>query len=351
MKAVDLVARLAMAAIPIMLTASGGPAIADKAKNGPRIAALAAPAAVISVSPVVLPAPGRGEDLQLRVSAPVRGRKLPIILFAHGNGQSLDGYAPLAKYWAARGFVVIQPTFLDSRSIGLAADDPRMARIWRFRVEDMKRILDHLDRVVAAVPGLSGRIDASRIAAAGHSYGGITTGMLLGARVIGLDGGKEDLSDPRIKVGILLSTAGSGGADLSAFAAERFPFMNPSFTEMARPALVIAGDKDQSRLTVRGPDWFTDPYRLSPGPKCLALLHGGEHMLGGISGTLVTETSDENPARVAVVQRLSWAYLRSAFYPGDPAWVEAQAALAAASPPMGRVDCKKAPLPSSGDVK
>lgn len=349
MKAVDLVARLAVAAIPIMLVTSGGPALAAGNATGGH--GVAAPAAVISVSPVILPAPGRGEDLQVRVSAPVSGLKLPIILFAHGNGQSSDGYAPLANYWAARGFVVIQPTFLDSRSIGLAADDPRAARIWRFRVEDMKRILDNLDRVVAAVPGLAGRIDASRIAAAGHSYGGITTGMLLGARVIAPDGGKEDLSDPRIKVGILLSTAGKGGTDLSAFAAERFPFMNPSFADMARPALVIAGDKDQSRLTVRGPDWFTDPYRLSPGPKCLALLHGGEHMLGGISGTLVTETSDENPARVAAVQRLSWAYLRSAFYPGDPAWTEAQAALAAASPPMGRVDCKQAPQPSPGDVK
>lgn len=299
------------------------------------------PSPVISVSPVILSAPGRGEDLQVRVSAPINGQRLPVILFAHGNGQSSEGYAPLVNYWAAHGFVVIQPTFLDSRMINLSPNDPRASRIWRFRVEDMKRVLDQLDQVVAAVPGLAARVDRSRIAAVGHSYGGITTGMLLGARVIDGSGQKLDLSDPRIRVGVLLSTPGNGGKDLSPFAAQHFPFMNPSFTEMNRPALVIAGDKDKSSLTTRGPDWFTDPYTFSSGPKCLAVLFGGEHLLGGISGYLVTETSDENPKRVAAVQELSWAYLRTAFYPGDPAWVRAQAAVTTSAEPLGRVECKK----------
>src|SRR3712207_9505621 len=46
-------------------------------------------------------------------------------------------------------------------------------------------------------------------------------------------------------------------------------FMNPSFADMTTPALVIAGDHDQSTLSVRGPDWFADPYFLSPGGKSL----------------------------------------------------------------------------------
>ena len=98
--------------------------------------ALNAPALVISASPVVLPAPGRGEDLLVRVSAPAVGSQLPIIVFAHGFGSSMDGYAPLANYWAARGFVVIQPTFLDSRRLGLPPDDSRRPSIWRIRVAD-----------------------------------------------------------------------------------------------------------------------------------------------------------------------------------------------------------------------
>jgi predicted dienelactone hydrolase len=57
------------------------------------------PAAVLSVSPVALPAPGRAVDLQVRVSAPVTGGELPVILLSHGHGysnnlSSLNGYAP-----------------------------------------------------------------------------------------------------------------------------------------------------------------------------------------------------------------------------------------------------------------
>lgn len=300
-----------------------------------------APTPVVSVSPVVLPAPGRGEDLQVRVSAPATGRELPIIVFSHGFGWSLDGYAPLVDFWAARGFVVIQPTHLDSRTLNMTSDDSRFPEIWRFRVEDLKRILDGLDLIEASVPGLGGRLSRSRIAAAGHSWGGQTASTLLGARVLDSEGVPgEDMSDSRIKAGVLLSTTGKGGADLSPFAAEHLPFMSPSFADMTTPALVIAGDRDQSALSVRGPDWFTDPYFLSPGPKSLLTLFGAEHSLGGIPGYTVTETTDENPERVALIQRLTWAYLRSALYPADLSWPAASAELMESANPLGRIESK-----------
>ncbi|WP_436838825.1 hypothetical protein [Nonomuraea cavernae] len=54
--------------------------------------------------------------------------------------------------------------------------------------------------------------------------------MLLGARVLDPDGGTgEDLSDPRIKAGVLLAPPGLDGADLTRFAAaEHFPFLTSS---------------------------------------------------------------------------------------------------------------------------
>lgn len=299
------------------------------------------PTPVFSVKPVVLSAPGRGEDLQVRVSAPVIGRDLPIIIFSHGFGWSLDGYGPLVDFWAAQGFVVIQPTHLDSRTLNLPPDDPRTPLIWRFRVEDLKRILDQLDLIEASVPGLSGRLDRSRIAAAGHSFGGQTVGMLLGARVLDAHGEPgENMSDSRIKAGVLLATTGKGGADLSPFAAEHFPFMNPSFADMSTPTLVIAGDHDQSPLTTRGPDWFTDPYFLSPGSKSLLTLFGAEHSLGGISGYSVAETTDESPERVALIQQLTLAYLCNAFGIDDSSWVAACSALAKSDSPLGRIESK-----------
>ncbi|MFK4041445.1 alpha/beta hydrolase family protein [Nonomuraea wenchangensis] len=298
-----------------------------------------AAAQVVSVKPVVLPAPGRGEDLRVRVSAPATGRDLPVVVLSHGFGWSMDGYGPLADHWAAHGFVVVQPTHLDSRTLALPPDDPRTPLIWRWRVADLTHVLDRLDAVEAAVPGLAGRLDRDRIAVAGHSWGGQTASMLLGARVLDAAGRPgEDLSDRRVRAGVLLATPGSGGADLTPFAAEHFPFMNPDFAGMTTPALVVAGDQDRSALSVRGPDWFADPYRLSPGGKSLLTLSGAEHSLGGIVGHGAAETTDESPARVALVQRLTTAYLRSALDPGDPAWPAACAALAAEPGPLGRIE-------------
>ncbi|WJV50345.1 alpha/beta hydrolase family protein [Streptomyces flavofungini] len=299
-----------------------------------------APATVVSAKPVVLPAPGRGTDLQVRVSAPATGTDLPVVVFSHGFGWSLDGYAPLADHWAAHGFVVVQPTHLDSRTLGIPADDPRTPRIWRIRVDDLTRVLDGLDILEAAVPGLGGRVDRDRVAVAGHSWGAQTASTLLGARVLDADGVPgEDLSDLRVQAGVLLALTGLGDA-LTPFAVEHLPFLRPSFDGMTAPALVVAGDHDQSHLSTRGPDWFTDPYVHSPGPKSLLTLFGAEHSLGGIPGHEVAETTDESPARVALIQRLSTAYLRTVLGGDDTAWKAAVTELEGAPEPLGALRSK-----------
>lgn len=69
----------------------------------------------------------------------------------------------------------------------------------------MKRILDALNFFEDSVPEITGRLDRSRIAVAGHSMGGHTAGMLLGAQFTDEDGTKVDLAAPRIKAGVLLA--------------------------------------------------------------------------------------------------------------------------------------------------
>ncbi|MGY3263864.1 alpha/beta hydrolase family protein [Frigoribacterium sp. 2355] len=294
---------------------------------------------VVSVAPVTLSAPGRAVPLEVRVSAPATGGDLPVVVFSHGNGWNLDGYAPLTAFWASRGFVVVQPTHLDSRRNGFGFDHPVFPTIWSERIADLTRVLDQLDTVEGAVPGLAGRVDRDRIAATGHSWGGQTAQTLLGARIVDEEGHVgDDMSDSRVTAGILFAATGLGGDDLHPFAQANFPFMRPSFRELTTPTLVVAGDHDQSTMSSRGPDWFTDAYTHSPGATDLLTLHGGEHALGGIVGYEVAETTDENPERVAVIQRMSTAYLRTALRVDGGAWPAARDALRRAGDPIGHVD-------------
>ncbi|MFI9647282.1 alpha/beta hydrolase family protein [Streptomyces sp. NPDC052040] len=307
------------------------------------------PVPVLSYSPVVLPVPGRPVDLQVRVSAPATGTNLPVILLSHGHGpsnnlSSLNGYAPLANSWAAHGFVVLQPTHLTSRTLAhLVADAPGAPHFWRSRAEDMTHILDRLDVIERTVPQLAGRIDHTKITLAGHSLGGFTAALLLGAGLNDTStGNTEYLLEPRIKAGVLLAAPGRGGETLNGPMAAQWSVIGAvDFSTMTTPALVVAGDKDDSRhFTDMGPDWHADPYTLAPGPKTLLTLFDAEHGLGGIAGYDAAETTDENPERVAALARLTAAYLHTQLHPGTPAWRTACEELTGGSDPVGRVESK-----------
>lgn len=305
--------------------------------------------AVLSLAPVRLPAPGRTVDLELRVSAPVSGTDLPVVLLSHGHGpsnflSSLHGYGPLANFLAARGFVVVQPTHLDSAMLGLRdANDPEAPLYWRTRATDMSFILDHLDEVEEALPQLRGRTHRGKIAVVGHSMGGYTASMLLGARTIDpTDGSTVDLTDPRFTAGVVMSAPGSGGDSLSEHAKQHYPILSGTeFSHMSAPTLVIGGAEDDlTHLTVRGAEWCNDAYVLSPGRKALLQLFGAGHALGGVSGYDASEASDENPELADAALWLSWAFLRTELGLDEHAWDFAGDALTSAPTPLGRIESK-----------
>lgn len=298
--------------------------------------------AIVSVKPIHVAAPGRPEALQVRVSAPVEGTDLPVILFAHGFGSDHDAYAPLVDHWAQHGFVVIQPTFLDSRRSAFTPDGPQWPQVWRTRVDDMVHVLDRLEVIESAVPGLSGRVDRGRVVAAGHSFGGQTAGVLIGLRVTDpLTGGVEDLSDSRVMAGVVLATAGAGGDELTPRAREFAPWLqDQDFSRVTAPELVVAGDRDHLGMSGREPLWSADPYHLSGPGKSLLTVFGGEHLLGGISGYGVAETTDESPERVALVQQVTLAYLRHVTGIDHDAWEALQSSMAGGGHRLGRLETK-----------
>ena len=290
---------------------------------------------LIAVKPITVPTTGhgvdRGLDLQVKVTAPVDGQDLPTIVFSHGKNWSMDGYEPLVDRWAGAGFVVVQPTHLDSRRNRIDFGDPRFSTIWRVRIADLHAVLDHLGAILDQVPGLPSRVDASRVAVVGHSWGGHSASALLGARVLDADCTPgEDFTHPAVKAGALIATTGTGNT-LTPFALEHLPFMRPGYSTMTTPALIVTGGKDQSAMSTRGPDWFTDAYHLSPATKRMLTITDGEHTLGGLAGEAVRETSDEDPARVTLVADAVAAYLLDALDGDTSAWHGLQEDAAASS--------------------
>lgn len=296
----------------------------------------------LSISPIALTIEGRETPLELRITLPVSGEGIPIILLSHGHGPSSylpskDGYAPLVNYYAEQGFAVIQPTHASSRVGGLDNTHPDAPLFLNERVLEMKTILDSLAQIERDIVSLSGRLDKERIAIVGHSAGAMTAAMLMGMTLPHI----SSVLDQRIKVGVLLAAVGKGGDDLIESARERFPEINPNYSSMTTKNLVVYGDQDLSpHFTTRNADWHADPYHIAPGSDFLLTLMGGKHGLGGIAGYDAKETDDEDPDRLAITQKMTEAYLKSALYEDDNAWEQACEALQAFASKQAYVESK-----------
>ncbi len=292
---------------------------------------LAAPGAgqpIVTVNPVVLKDAAQGREILLRVTAPLRGKRLPIILFSHGAQYSKDDYLPLTEYWASHGYVVIQPTHIESLALGLLRNDPRIQDAWRTRVLDQRKALDSLDEIERQAPVLKGRLDRRRVVAAGHSFGGHTTAVLIGARTPEMP--DQDLSDSRVLAGVMLAPPGLAPG-----------FRNIAWPADARPALTIAGMDDI--IAGFNDDWRAHAQYYSErtgGPQCLAALTGMKHYLGGTLGTNRTEEKTPSTESLAQIQRLSLAFL-DAHAKGSKEWETLRVGLLGSRPAIiGQFECK-----------
>jgi len=301
---------------------------------------------IISFSPVILPVVGRHVDLEIKVSAPATGDNLQVILLSHGHGpsnflSSYRGYGPMVDFFAAEGFVVIQPTHQNSKVLGLSSSLPEAPLFWSSRPADMTFILDHLDEIIATVPGLAARVDKTNVAVVGHSMGGQTVAMLAGMEVTDYATGKIlNAAEPRLKARVLIGASG-GPEGFNGAARQMYPVLAAGdFNTMTLPALIVNGDKDVNLMFSDLDNWRADAYYQSPGPKDLLTVFGAEHIFGGISGYDARETSDENPERVAFVCESIVAYIRSTFDPTDSSWEQAKKNLNGVEGSLGSIESK-----------
>lgn len=221
--------------------------------------------------------PGESRVIPLRISAPATGRRLPVVLFSHGAYASKDDYNSILDHWADAGYVVIAVTHRDSVKLGVTrgSNNPKF---FEWRLDDMQAVLTHLDAILAQLPTVQPRADATRIAATGHSFGGLVAQTLGGATFndIARGGGAVSRADARVRAVIIFSGAG-------AFA----PLLAPAnFATLSLPTLVTVGTQDLKQAPdLSGYEWRRQPYDLiAPGRKYLLTLDGADHYLGGIVG-------------------------------------------------------------------
>ena len=235
------------------------------------------------------------------------GRPVPLIVFSHGIGGSRRGYTYLGQFWASQGYASLHLQHVGSdRGIWTGNVFNTLGRLQAAAQEDeaLARVRDlrfALDQILSGP--MAAQIDASRLIAAGHSYGANTTLLAVGARVE-RNGRLLDLRDPRLKAAIVISAPpfyGESSADSILGAIEV-------------PSLHVTATED----IIRVPGYFSPAsdrlavFEATGGrAKTLAVFEGGSHNIFSDRG--YSGGAGLNAQVKAATQALSMAFLGSVF--------------------------------------
>jgi predicted dienelactone hydrolase len=226
----------------------------------------AGPYRVETVESITIEDDQRERDVVTHVRYPIGDGPFPVIVFSHGLGANKDVFGMVTTHWASHGFVTIHPSH-DDRGVGMTGGGmhPSEEKV-RERVRDVTAVLDGLDQIERSIGDLAGKLDRTRMAVGGHSYGSFTT---MAAGGVTIDIGDEigaNLGDPRVQCILPISPSGRGDYGLS----------DSSWDSLTMPAMVFVGTNDVRNG--RAEDWRTEPYLLSPsGSKYLINIDDATH--------------------------------------------------------------------------
>jgi predicted dienelactone hydrolase len=218
--------------------------------------------------------PARGRTIPVRIRLPER-RPAPVVLISHGLGGSRDGLAYLGAGLQQAGFAAIHLQHHGSDSAVLR-DKAGPIVAMALSLLDVRNALDRLRDVAFAIsymgrePALQGRLDLSRVAIAGHSFGAWTVTHMLGEALPGGPWLDQDfglaLPDPRLAAGIALSP-------VPPLWMERAN----SFSRVTAPILHVTGTNDRGVVEAATPADRTIPFHAISAPGVLVVLEGASH--------------------------------------------------------------------------
>jgi dienelactone hydrolase len=255
----------------------------------------------------------RERPVPVRLYRPIvaRAGRTPLVVVSHGIGGSRRGYSWLGQHFASQGVASLHLQHVGSdrdlwfgNVLGLVGRLQAAAQEAEAlaRVQDLRFALDTLLAGPLAV-----HIDASRIVAAGHSYGANTALLACGARVE-RQGKPLELQDSRLRGAIVMSA--------------------PPFYGQAQPAKILGAVQlptlhvTATEDVIRIPGYFSGAedrvavFDATGGArKWLAVFEGGSHSMftdrSGTGGVAL------NPKVKAATRALATAFLRGVFEGDD----------------------------------
>ena len=234
------------------------------------------PHAVLRKTDIVLEV-GEDKQMELSVTYPDAEGQFPLLLFSHGNWSDKDKYNAVIDHWVSHGYIVVAPNHLDCCSaVHGIINSIRYGQFGLIdeRMNDFNYLLDNLDAVENTVQGLAGKIDRSRIAATGHSFGAFTAQQFGGAGTFNPDTEEYVFyRDESIKAVVAISPPGP-----------MFDVINEnSWKEFDRPMLLTTGTWDSNAQF--WPDWRLHKMSFDTakeGDNYALITQGADHYLGNL---------------------------------------------------------------------
>jgi len=121
-------------------------------------------------------------DVVNKIFVPNGEGPFPVVVFSHGTFSSKDMYDPVLSHWARAGNIVVAPNHVDANYGRIPDGEEDMHNIVLTRSADLSLVADSVDRLQKDYPVLADKMDASRMATAGHSVGTLSAMLATGLR-------------------------------------------------------------------------------------------------------------------------------------------------------------------------
>lgn len=248
--------------------------------------------------------------------------KYPVVIFSHGLGGSRDAAVYLGQSWMQHGYIAVfvqhpgsdSSVWQSAKGQGKEAAMANMhmaanARNLVLRAQDIQFVIDQLETMNKEDPVLKGKLDLSRIAVAGHSFGAGTS-LAVAGQNMGILRDNPIYQDPRIKSAIYLCPPVTARAKVDP---------EKAYGTIKIPGLLLTGSEDNSIIGDTSAKERRIPFDGIKAPhQYLVNFWGADHATFGGRSFRNPKESDEGYHKM--IEELTLKFLDASLNDNQEAW-------------------------------